>query len=41
VTYLGKSIGADNDHFTEGMPVIVEGNERLRPDQRVVIVGEN
>ena len=41
VTYLGKSIGADNDHFTEGMPVIVEGNERLRPDQSVVIVGEN
>jgi len=41
VTYLGKSIGTDNDHFKEGMPVIVEGNERLRPDQRVVIVGEN
>ena len=41
VAYLGKSIGADNDHFTEGMPVIVEGNERLRSDQRVVIVGEN
>lgn len=41
VTYQGSMIGADNDHFTEGMPVIVEGNERLRPDQRVAIVGAN
>ena len=40
VTYQETRIGADNKHFTEGMPVIVEGNERLRPDQSVVIVGE-
>ena len=40
VTYLGNLIGADNKHFTEGMSVIVEGNERLRPDQSLVIVGE-
>ena len=40
VTYFGNRIGADNEHFTEGMPVIVEGNERLRPDQSVIIVGE-
>ena len=40
VTYLGNSIGADNKHFTEGMPVVVDGNERLHPDQPVVIAGE-
>ncbi len=36
VAYLGDKIGADNEHFTEGMPVIVDGNERLRPGQSVV-----
>lgn len=40
VTYLGSRIGADNKHFTQDMPVVVEGNERLRPDQAVTIVGE-
>ncbi len=41
VTYLGDRIGADNAHFSEGMPVVVDGNERLRPNQPVVIDGEN
>ena len=40
VTYQGNRIGADNEHFTEGMPIIIEGNERLRPGQSVTIVGE-
>ena len=40
VTYLGDRIGADNGHFTEGLPIIVDGNERLRAGQSVVIVGE-
>ncbi|MBU0481227.1 MAG: efflux RND transporter periplasmic adaptor subunit [Proteobacteria bacterium] len=40
VTYLGNKIGADNPSFTEGMVVVVEGNERLRPDQPVVVAGE-
>ena len=40
VTYLGDKIGADNPYFTEGMLVVVEGNERLRPDQPVVVAGE-
>ncbi len=40
VTYLGDKIGADNPYFAAGMPVVVEGNERLRPDQPVVIAGE-
>lgn len=40
VTYLGDKIGADNPYFTEGMEVVIEGNERLRPDQPVVVAGE-
>ncbi len=40
VTYLGDSIGADNPYFIPGMPIVIEGNERLRPDQPVVITGE-
>ena len=40
VTYLGKVVGADNPHFTEDMEVVVEGNERLQPDQPVVVVGD-
>ncbi len=41
VAYQGNSIGADNAHFTEGMPIVVDGNERLRPGQSVVIVSES
>jgi len=41
VTYLGSTIGADNPYFTPGMPVVIEGNERLRPDQPVIVSGEN
>jgi len=40
VTYLGDKIGADNPYFVPGMKVVVEGNERLRPDQPVTVVGE-
>ncbi|MDH3349117.1 MAG: efflux RND transporter periplasmic adaptor subunit [Desulfobulbaceae bacterium] len=40
VAYLGDSVGADNPYFVVGMPVVVEGNERLRPDQDVVVAGE-
>lgn len=39
-TYLGNTIGVDNEHFIEGMQVVVDGNERLRPGQPVVIDGE-
>jgi len=41
VSYLGTSIGADNPYFAAGMPIVTEGNERLRPDQSVVVAGEN
>ena len=40
VTYMGDMVGVDNDHFKPGMPVVVEGNERLRPGQAVVMGGE-
>ncbi len=37
VTFLGSRVGVDNPYFVPGMVVVVEGNERLRPDQAVVI----
>ncbi len=40
VTFLGNRIGADDAHFIEGLPIVVEGNERLRPGQPVVILSE-
>lgn len=41
VTHANDRIGADNDHFIEGMPIVIDGNERLRPDQPVVLVEAN
>lgn len=41
VTYLGQTVAADNPYFEEGMAVITEGNERLRPDQPVTAEGGN
>lgn len=38
VTYQGNRVGADNRHFKVGMPIVVEGNERLRPGQSVVVI---
>jgi len=40
VSYLEDKIGADNPYLMPGMVVVVEGNERLRPDQPVVVAGE-
>lgn len=40
VSYLGDRVGADNPYFSAGMPVVIEGNERLRPDQPVVVAGD-
>ncbi|MDF1578622.1 MAG: efflux RND transporter periplasmic adaptor subunit [Desulfobulbales bacterium] len=39
VSFLGDAVGADNPHFREGMEVVVEGNERLRFEQPVVVSG--
>ena len=37
VAYLGDRVGVDNPYMVPGMPVVIEGNERLRPDQPVTI----
>ena len=40
VTFLGDRVGVDNPYIQPGMELVVEGNERLRPDQPVVVAGE-
>ena len=40
VTFMGDKVGVDNPYIVPGMPVVVEGNERLRPDQPVEVTGE-
>ncbi len=40
VSYLGDRVGVDNPYIVPGMDIVIEGNERLRPDQAVVIAGE-
>lgn len=40
VAYMGKMVATDTPYIAPGFPVVVEGNERLRPDQAVTIVGE-
>ena len=37
VAYLGDQVGVDNPYIAPGMPVVTEGNERLRPDQPVTV----
>ncbi|MBF0201617.1 MAG: efflux RND transporter periplasmic adaptor subunit [Desulfamplus sp.] len=38
--YLGNRVAVDDPHIVPGIQVVVEGNERLRPDQPVVVAGE-
>jgi RND family efflux transporter MFP subunit len=40
VAFLGQRVAADNPYIAPGLPVVVEGNERLRPDQPVTVAGE-
>lgn len=40
VAYLGEKVAVDNPYIVPGMTVVVEGNERLRPDQPVTVAGE-
>ncbi len=40
VAFLGQNVGVDNPYIVPGMPVVVDGNERLRPDQAVAVAGE-
>jgi len=34
----GEYLGVDNPYIVPGMPIVVDGNERLRPDQAVTII---
>jgi RND family efflux transporter MFP subunit len=40
VAYLGEKVAADNPYIVPGLAVVVEGNERLRPDQPVTVAGK-
>jgi membrane fusion protein (multidrug efflux system) len=40
VSYLGQKVAVDNPYIVPGLPVVIEGNERLRPDQPVIIAGD-
>ncbi|MGW8193081.1 MAG: efflux RND transporter periplasmic adaptor subunit [Desulforhopalus sp.] len=40
VAYLGTKVAVDTPYIVPGLPVVVEGNERLRPDQPVEVLGE-
>ena len=39
VTFLGEQVAVDNPYIVPGMEVVIEGNERLRPDQPVTVGG--
>lgn len=39
VSYMGQMVATDTPYIVPGFPVVVEGNERLRPDQPVMVVG--
>lgn len=41
VAYVGEEIGVNDAHIEPGMKVVVDGNERLRPDQPVQIAGQD
>lgn len=38
VVYAGEYVGVDNPYIVPGMPVVVDGNDRLKPDQEVEII---
>ncbi len=40
VAFLGDRVAVDTEYIVPGMPLVVEGNERLRPDQAVMVAGE-
>jgi membrane fusion protein (multidrug efflux system) len=35
---VGEYLGVDAPYIVAGMPVVIDGNERLRPDQPVTVV---
>lgn len=40
VAFQGDSVGVEKQDFTEETQVVVDGNERLQPDQPVVVAGD-
>ncbi len=38
VTRLGQSVAVDNPDIVDGMPVVVDGNDRLQPGQAVDVI---
>ncbi len=40
VAFLGDEVAVSSPALAAGMAVVIEGNERLRPDQAVVVAGE-
>jgi RND family efflux transporter MFP subunit len=36
--YDGEYVGVDNEYIAAGMPVVIDGNDRLRPDQPVEVI---
>lgn len=40
VAFMGEKIGVDTGPIMPGMSVVIEGNERLRPEQPVRVTGE-
>ena len=41
VSYMGQMVATDTPYIVPGFPLVIEGNERLRPDQAVMVVGGN
>ena len=37
----GEYLGVEVPHIVAGMPIVIDGNERLRPDQKVQVVNES
>jgi RND family efflux transporter MFP subunit len=40
VSYMGERVGIEHPAIQTGMSVVIEGNERLRPDQPVIVAGD-
>jgi len=38
VVFSGEYVGVDNPYVVSGMPVVIDGNDRLKPNQEVKIV---
>lgn len=40
VSYSGDQVAIKSPYLQAGMPIVIEGNERLRPDQPVTVIGD-